>query len=469
MENSKLISLLNTFNQMEWRSFSEFLVSPYFNKNKNVIKLYQYLKKQYPDFKKEKLHKEIVFSKIYPEEKFNNKSYEDLVYLFLRLAEKFLVNNRLNQNSIRSSLILLDELVERKLEKHYRTYHKKITKLIEAENELNVYDYKYQLAYIARKHFLAPNPRKYDPILHTTIEDLDQFYFFNKLRLTCYLLDWKNILSVDVDINFIEPIIKKLEEQKENLAPIMEIYLTIYHLQTKPSTDERFIELKQLLKKHQSFITNKEKTELYIFAINYCTFQMQKNNNVYFYVEQCLDLYLEGIQQKFLYDNGHLTPWTFKNVVKLGFNLKKYDWTAEFIHQYHKHLEKQYQEDAFHYNMADWHYRMKQYKEAQTHLIQVQYSDIFYVFGTKAMLLKIYFETDEEEALLSMIASFTIYLKRNKKIANNFKQTYLNFTNYLYKIIRAKSSKLPQLIEEIKQVQPMANRRWLLLNAEQKL
>jgi len=469
MKNSKLIALLFTLSPNEWRNFAEFLASPYFNKNKKVVVLFNYIRKLSPDFPEKKLERAVVFAKMYPKEKFNSKILEDLIYGLLKLAEKFLLINNLEKNPIKSSLMILEELIERKLEKHYRTYHKKTTKLIAKQNDQETYLARYQLSTISREHYVAQSPRKYDPILHQTIEDLDQFYFFNKLKLTCELLDWKNIFSLDVKVNFIEPVIANIEERVEELSPIMKIYLTAYHLHNKSNTDAEFIQLKQELKDYQTAISNKQKTGFYLLAINYCMLQMQKNNNVFFYVEQCLELYLEGIQHKFLYKNGYLTPWTFKNVVKLGFNLKKYDWTADFIQQYHKHLEISYQEDAFHYNLADLHYRKKNYGEALTHLIQVQYSDVYYVLDTKVILLKIYFETDEEEALLSMIASFTIYLKRNKKIANNVKQTYLNFTNYLYKILRAKPSKLPNLIEDIKQVQPIANRRWLLLSAEQKL
>ncbi|MEM1119719.1 MAG: hypothetical protein AAGJ18_04685, partial [Bacteroidota bacterium] len=93
---------------------------------------------------------------------------------------------------------------------------------------------------------------------------------------------------------------------------------------------------------------------------------------------------------------------------------------------------------------------------------QVQYSDIFYNLGAKTMLIKIYVETDEKEALLSLIASFTIYLKRNKKIASNIKQTYLNFTSLIYKILKAKPYQLATIREEIRTIPLLTDRRWLL-------
>ena len=70
MKNSQIIKLLRTFDPKEIRRFSEFISSPYFNKNKNVIKLYEVIRKAYPDFEQEKFTKENVFSKIFPGKKY---------------------------------------------------------------------------------------------------------------------------------------------------------------------------------------------------------------------------------------------------------------------------------------------------------------------------------------------------------------------------------------------------------------
>ena len=76
---------------------------------------------------------------------------------------------------------------------------------------------------------------------------------------------------------------------------------------------------------------------------------------------------------------------------------------------------------------------------------------------------------NEEEALLSMLASFTIYLKRNKKVAPNIRQTYLNFTTLLYQLLRAKASKIGTIQEKIKNIPLLTDRQWLLKASEQPL
>jgi hypothetical protein len=231
---------------------------------------------------------------------------------------------------------------------------------------------------------------------------------------------------------------------------------------TKEDAEAEFLKLKALLKEYKAVIPIKEKNYPYLFAINYCGAQIRQNNRVYYYGNQYLELYLEGLEEKTLYVDNYLSPWSFKNIVKIGLNLKKFDWTTQFIKNYYTQLKDDFQEDAFHFNMADLFYRKQKYQESQKHLMQVQFSDVFYTLGAKSMLIKIYFETDEEEALLSLLASFTIYLKRNKKIANNIKETYLNFTSLLYQLLKAKPDKLPVVVEKIRNVELLANRKWLL-------
>ena len=78
------------------------------------------------------------------------------------------------------------------------------------------------------------------------------------------------------------------------------------------------------------------------------------------------------------------------------------------------------------------------------------------------MLAKIYYETNEENALLSLLAAFTVFLKRNKNISADLKKTYLNFCHFLFQIIRKKKKHLPKLREEIRITKLLTDRAWLL-------
>ncbi len=468
MKNSKLILLLGTFTPIEWRRFGDFLASPFFNKKTELLPFYTYLRSIAPDFLPKYLDKELLFKKFYPNQPFSNRALVHLNNYLLKQAEHFLASLRLEQEEHTINTFILEELMERKLDKHYKHYINRAKEILSHKKHTssNLYFHEYQLSDIAKRYFLGQKQRKYDQNLQDSLDNLDRFYFFNKLKSSCEMLVWKNILSADFSFSFTKEVVEHLENKSLVKDSITEIYLHVYYLLTKENAEKDFIQLRKLLIDNREVIPIIEKNYIYTFAINFCGRQMKLNNNAFHYAAQCLELYLEGINQKFLYVNGFLSPWTFKNIVKLGFNLKKFDWTAEFIQTYSTHLEKDFQEDALHYNMADLNYRKQDYGVAQNHLMLVKYSDMVYNLGAKTMLIKIYFETDEEEALLSMIASFTIFLKRNKKISNNIRQTYLNFTSLLYQLLKAKPHKLLGIREKIRTTELLTDRRWLLKASE---
>ena len=468
MEGSKLIILLKTFKKSEWKQFKAFLASPYFNKRADLLDFFNYLEKVNPDFSEKKLKKEYVFQQLFPEKTYDDKHMRYLMNYTLKLAEHFLGQQKLEQSAILESAIL-EELVDRKLEKHSKNYFEKIAAQQESVQEKSdaYYYIQYRLAHIANKHFNNQNLRKDDGNLELASNNLDLFYFYHKLKYSCEMLNRQKVFSASYDLSFTNLLYDYLEKRGGSNEALVAIYFQIYTTLTKTDASKNFELLKQLINDYSDEISPIEKRHIYLYAINYCLSQMKYNVQKEYYAGQCLDLYLEGIEQEFLFINGYLSPWTFKNVVKIGFNLKKYDWTEQFIQDYYKKLSSEFQDDALHYNLADLYYRKKNYKQAQYHLVLVEYSDLFYSIDAKAMLLKIYFETNEEEALFSLLASFSIYLKRNKKISNNWREIYLNFTSFLYQISKAKKKNIADIKAKINQTGLLTNRSWLLRICEE--
>ncbi len=464
MKDSKLISLFSTFEKKEWRRFREFLESPYFNKRKDIVKLYQYIASLAPDFPEAKLNNAFVFKKIFPTQPYDDKQLKYVMNYLLKQAERFLIERKLESSTPLMNNFLLDALVNRKLDKHYKSRAEKISKelIFHQIESIDYYYYKYQLSDIANLHYTIQNIRKYDAHLQDVANGLDEFYFLNKLKYSCEMINRSKVLVDDYELKFIEEVVKYLEQEEEQAIPLIAIYLQIFYTLKKENAEAHFERLKEILSIYQEELPNKEKRTIYLYAINYCVAQISSSANQIYYVEECLKLYMVGIEQEFLFVNGYLSPWTFKNAVRLGLNLKRYDWTEQFIQKYYQKLAIEFQEDALHYNLADLAFRRKDYKTAQYQLLLVEFSDIFYSLGAKEMLLKIYYENQEIEALFALIASFSIYLRRNKKIAQNFRETYLNFTMLLQQVLRAKPQKIPKMIDKINNTPLLTNRSWLL-------
>lgn len=464
MNKTKIIGLLKTFTKKEIRDFYWFVQSPFYNKNVELTYFYEYLKGLKPAFHTKDLSAKAVFAELYPNIKYDDKKMKYLMSDLLKLAEQFIGIQIYQQQQNLQNCHILSAYLDRKLDKHYQEIYRKARRKLDAKTNRNT-DYYYQqylLADIAEQHFDQQKLRTFDFRLQEVADYFDLFYLSKKLEHSCEMLDRQNVLAHHYNIKIIDDLMPVLQDKDYQSVPSIAIYQHIYCMLKDEDAVLHFQELKQLLKAEFDNFTIAEMKQAHLSAINFCMRQIRKGNTPY--QQELLELYLVAIDQKLLFENGFLSPWTFKNVVKLGLILKRLKWTELFIQQYYEQLENRFRKDAYHYSFADLFYHKNNFDKAQEHLNEVEFSDVFYGLDTRQMLSKIYFETNEEESLLSLIASFRIFLKRNQLISEKVKKTYENFLYFLTKLMKDFDPKL--LEAEIKNTHLLPDRSWLLKQLE---
>ncbi len=467
MENSKLIDLIKSFQPGEFRRFLDFVGSPYFNKNPDLVSLAACLEKRAPDFPPDQIRKEAIYQELFPGKPYDRKQISYLMNYLLRLAERFLAQQRYDQEEVLVNCHTLDQFVSRQLDKHYNFLFNKTSQALEASNQKNGQNlyYGYLLSQTATSHFYNQQIRKFDPSLQTVSDDLDKFYFFHKLKYSCEMLNRKAIIKADYHLTFVEEV-KAYLLTEYGIDPLIEIYLRIFLAISYPDQEEHFDKLMALISDYADSIDQKTRREIYLYALNYCAPKIRLGKEKY--VPVMLELYIRGIENRSLFDETYLSHWTYSNVVKLALRLERYEWIEAFIREHVASLPPHLREDAEHYNLAELYYHKRDFDQVLDHLNQLHFTDLHYHLGSKVMLLKTYFELDAVDPLLSLLASFNVYLNRNKKIALPVKKTYLNFCNLLHQLSRNNPKKWGALGISIKQTEPLAERAWLLQMWEHK-
>lgn len=117
MLNSKVIDILKTFSIEELKRFGEFLNSPYHNKNKKAILLFELLSKYHADYDNKNLTKEKLYAGIFTNvtKEFNDASIRNLLSDLTVLAERYLSIMRFEKDRFEFTEKVLRELSERKL------------------------------------------------------------------------------------------------------------------------------------------------------------------------------------------------------------------------------------------------------------------------------------------------------------------------------------------------------------------
>jgi hypothetical protein len=100
----------------------------------------------------------------------------------------------------------------------------------------------------------------------------------------------------------------------------------------------------------------------------------------------------------------------------------------------------------------------------------VEYSDVVYALSAKLILVRTYYESDEFNALDSLVDSFRIYLRRNKLISKSVKNQYLQFLRFVRKLISLRpgdTEELASLCTQIAGCEPLMSKKWLLEKVEE--
>ncbi|MEZ5044971.1 MAG: hypothetical protein R2828_34045 [Saprospiraceae bacterium] len=461
MKKSKLIALLASFDQTDFRQFCEFVASPFFNKNQELIFFVDYLETLAPEFTTDKVKKADVFRALYPGEAFDKKKMAYLMNYLLKLGEHFLAIQRYQKEEILMKYHVLDQFVERKLDKHYHyLLHKTQENLQEMKNrDEQAYYYQYLIGKVASDYFYSQQVRKFDPSLQMVSDELDQFYFFHKLKYSCEMLNRQAIITAEYHLTFVDELRSYLLN-KEEIDPLIEIYLRIFLSIKHEEEEEHFEKLMHLIENYTDTVNDKIRREIYLYALNYCAPKIRKGKEKY--IPIMLDLYIKGIENKALFDGAYLSHWTYSNVIKLALRLERFEWTETFIKENAICLPPQLREGAEHYNLSELYYHKRDFDQVLNHLNQLHFTDLHYHLGSRVILLKTYYELEAEEPLLSLLSSFSVYLRRNNTISPPLKKTYLNFCNLLHQILRRNPKKWDALGQDINNTQPLAERAWLL-------
>ena len=465
MKKSKLITLLSSFSSREMERFDEFVRSPYYNSNEQLARLSTFLSALHPCFPEEKVTAKAVYQAVFPGEPPDKKKLSYLMTGLVKLGERFLGVQRLEKQDTLLECQVMKELVERKQEKHFIQYFKQAQSGLGSQHSKNsdTYYHQYLLTEVAQ-YLPGRQGGTADNSLQAASDALDRYYFINKLKYSCEMVNRQAIVSEQFSIPFMEEVCGYLE-RFQPLPPLINIYLQIYYSLLNPSEGQHLRTLLGLIRENAASIETSELKNIYLYAINICMRKIRQGEGEYLSIG--LGLYEDGIRNKSLLDNNYLSHWTYNNIVKLALRLERFEWIEKFIYNYNGVLQEEFRENAFHYYLAELYFYKRNYDEALIHLHQVQASDLKYHLVARILLIKAFYESNALESCMSALAAFTVYLSRNKQIAVPLKKSCQNFCALLHSIMSQPSQKKKErLREQIRIRQPLADRAWLMSTFE---
>lgn len=464
MKNSAIIAVLKTLDKKECREFSKWLSSPFFNQRQDVLDLFQYLMAA-NHLKEDKfLEKERIYRKLFPKESYDDAKMRQTIHFLHRQLEQFLAYKEIENDEYAYSVAYLKSLRRRKVTS---VFQKKFNALRRAglgnkaldndglRNSLTLYD--------EYSSFLGEIDRTRDIRLQDSINAFDALFIAEKLKFACHTLSHQQVFKTEYKSLFLKEVINAVETQQELLEyPTIAIYYYLYLMQSQPEADDYYFALKATLQEHAQVFSTLEQRDLRLMALNYCIQRM--NRGAAPFVREAFESYRDAFESQFILENGVLSRRTYLNAILIALRLKEFEWVEHAIKTYTQFIESGYEEAFGSFSMAKLAFEREDYPLAQRLLIHFDSNDILISLMAKTLLLKIYYEEDEYDALDSLLESMKVYLKR-KEVLSYHREVFQNMLTYTRKLVRVNpfdKQKRTALRSEIEQATPLAERPWLL-------
>ncbi len=472
MVKSNLVELVKTFSPREIKEFGEYLASPFFNKNEGVIKLYDHLRKYFPDFDEKNMQKEFVFTKIFPNADYNDGFMRTLMFNLNKLAEDFLTYREFTSDSFSTDKYLLESYSRRKLDKQFgrklKTVYDNLEKSSDTKDEMYFYK-KYSLERLLNRFDAV----RMDSLLKThnarlgdtgnESEDLIKYFILALMKRYREILNKKYIYNIDYNLKFIDELVNHLHTHKYDDIPLMEFYFRFIQLMDGIDKEKNYLFVKNFLMKNHSMFSKPEGYGLFIGLCNVAG--KEKVNNW----EKELFVLYKFILENDLYSNdglGKITFIEFISIIFVALRLEEYDWVEDFVDKFKHKLDESEKQNAANFGYARLNFARGNFRKANEYLSKVHFEALYYKIWVKGLQIRIYYEMGWLDEALSQIDSFRHFLSSNAMITKHVAKLNSVFIKMTKRLIAARTymqkKDISALRQDVEKDIDINSREWLM-------
>lgn len=460
MDKSNLIKIISTFSSKEIKEFGEFVQSPFFNKNESTVKLYEYIRKEYPSFTGEKIDKQNVYKKLFPGAEYNDGFMRTIIFNLSALAEDFITYSAVKNNQSRYGILLLEELNKRKLDKLLLKHLKEVeVEVNDMENKnRDYYYYKYFIERIVYSYhnwsrFRKKNLKDYENegILNET-RYLLNYSLGRTLANYRFLITKSEHEHVDFHVELLDQIIKFLTSKNSDYLKDPSIKLHIYEiLLIREKSDKYFKILKRILHDPSEKITQDEKFSLHNILQTYCTSKIFKGSSAY--KHERFGLYKAALKGNYYSgtEDMYFDDLLFTNIALIGVREGELAWTENFIKEFEPKLAPENKEIIVNYCKSRIHFARKDYESALKILNCIKsIRHVQFKLIIRNLTLMIFYELSLFDTAYSHCDSYRHFLKSSTAwFAQARHERQINFLKFYYRLTKLKERPDKKSIHEL--------------------
>jgi len=458
MEHSVLWQSLSALTNLERKHLGYWLASPFFCRRPHPLRLFEYLQTCILEAKPPDQQAAQTAAGVA-----NAQAMRLLMSELFSHIEHFMVYEEKFEHATDYHIHLAAAYRKRGLEKHFARALRAARKDWEHQPHRHSAYFEAQTAIEYEQYQFQSSGHRTEALnLQALIDATDTAFITRKLRQACFALSHQAVYKASYQLGLLDAVVQHLQNAPELLKrSAVALYYYCYLYLTEPEAERHFDQFKILLFE-QSALPPDEQRNLHLLAINYCVKKINQAQTRYF--REAFDLYRSALQAGLLLENGLLSPFAYNNIVAIALKVQESDWAETFIHAHSPFLEAKHREANVQLNLARVAYHRKQYGSAMVHLQSADYKDLINNLISKTLLLKIYYETAEFDALDAHLQSMQSFLRRQRVIGYH-RDNYSNIIRLTRKLTQhnpRSRSEVSALQQQIETAAPLTEKDWLL-------
>ena len=437
MKDSKLVYFLQRLSKEELKDFKAFVDSPLFNRRNSLKTLLSVLIKS--DLSKGPLpSKEEVYSQVYGDQPFNERSFRTLLAQMFSLLRQFMAFCQYRNDEVQQQLYFLEKLNGTLEEKYFPGYLEKARNAVSTAEHPSS-DRHLQLMFLEENNLLYQLRRP----ARLSESNLDQAghhllagFLLRLLRYELQQINLAGKFKVSAEHSILrQELIASVKDQLADLPVEVQVYSNLLQLFRAPEDPVPFFLVRESLSSSWEEFSRSEGSEIYTLSLNYCARMI--NRGQLNFLEQAFELYVEMLDRALITVKGQLSPYHYKNIISVALRLERFDWAQKFIEDWRELIYPDHAQNAFHFNQGIFHFFRGEFYKASRffHTVLQDFKDLFYEFDSKGYLLQIYYETGDTRSLEALAHSFRVKLGRSEEISDATREQYLSFIRGLMRLL----------------------------------
>ncbi|MEO1258441.1 MAG: hypothetical protein AAFZ15_06575 [Bacteroidota bacterium] len=425
----------------------KFIQSPYFNNSELILHLFNAIKRQHPRYAGKSIEKEKLFQKLFPNEGFNYKKITDLYSDLVKLIEKFLTIEMLDQNEPVVNGLRLKVYEERHLERSFRKQFDQAQKHFKEKVNKTAFDYGDMTA-VAFDYYFHPTTERLsekEKSVQSAMGYLDRYFILMKMRLGMELYSRQEIIPEKNEIWQLNEVLKNTELLK-NENKLFVLYPKIIQFLKGSYSEKEFETLNRFIQTNKSDVPLSELRPIMIAMANkaWQIYTQGKKK----YINYLFEIYKTGLKYNgVFFQNGKIRETTFNNIVVTACIIKEFHWAKLFIKKNQSYLIPNEKDRTVLYSNAIISFHEKKFEKTLLLLNKEQKTkgilELRNRFLRTRTIFEIFFQDHSYETTVhSELLSFTKYVKKIKYLTEEKKALYLETTVWMRKLKNQKFKKI---------------------------